>query len=76
MHVDMIFANDSLEYPHVFGVADLQEQVSAPKLDVAYEHRITVLGNPHDVCLKASNRVPAVPVVSHRARLLPRPRGV
>jgi len=76
MHVDMIFTHHSLENPHIFGVTDLQKQVSTPNFDVAYEHRVTVLRNPHDVCLKASDCVPAMPVISHRGRLLPRPRGV
>lgn len=76
MHVDMIFAHNAFENPHIFGVADLQKQVSTPHFDVAYKHRVTVFRDPNYVCCKASDRVPAMPVVSHRARLLPRPRGV
>jgi hypothetical protein len=76
MHVDMVFAHNAFENPHIFGVTDLQKQVSTPYFDVAYKHRVSVLRNPHDVCLKASNCVPAMPVISHRARLLPRGRGV
>jgi hypothetical protein len=76
MHVDMIFAHHPFEYTHVFGVADLQKQVSASHFDVAYEHRVTIFRDPDYVCCKASDCVSAMPVVSHRARLLPRTRDV
>lgn len=76
VHVDVVFAHNALKNPHVFGVADLQEQVSTPHFDVALEHGVAVLRNPDDVCLKASDGMPAVPVISHRAGVLPRGRGV
>lgn len=76
MHVDMIFAHHARKNPHVLGIADLQKQVSTPHFDVAYKHRVTIFRDPYYVCCKASDRVPAVPVVSHRAGVLPRPRGV
>jgi hypothetical protein len=37
---------------------------------------VSVLRYPHDVCLKASDGVPAVPVIAHRAGVLTRPGGV
>jgi hypothetical protein len=76
VHMDMIFAHHPFEDPHVFGIADLQEQVSTPHFDVAYKYRVTVFRDPYYVRCKASDRVPAMPVVSHRARLLPRTRGL
>ena len=76
VHMDMIFAHHPFEYPHVFGIADLQKQVSTSHFDVAYKYRVTVFRDPDYVRCKASDRVPAMPVVSHRARLLPRTRGV
>jgi len=76
VHMDVVFAHHTRENPHVLGVADLQKQVSTPHFDVAYKHRVTVFRDPHQVCRKASYGVPAMPVVSHRARLLPRGRGV
>ena len=76
MHVDMIFAHNASENPHILGVTDLQQQVSTPDFDIAYEHGVAILRHPDDVCLKASDAVPAMPVVSHRGRLLPRGRGV
>jgi len=76
MHMDVVFAHHSFEDPHIFGVADLQKQVPAPHFDVAYKHGVAVLRYPHDMCLKASDCVPAMPVISHRGRLLPRGRGV
>ena len=76
MHMDVVFAHHSFEDSHIFGVTDLQKQIPAPHFNVAYKHRIAVLRYPHDVCLKASDCVPAMPVISHRGRLLPRGRGV
>jgi hypothetical protein len=76
MHMDVVFAHYSFEDPHIFGVADLQKQVPAPHFDVAYKHRIAVLRYPYDMRLKASDCVPAMSVISHRARLLPCGRGV
>jgi hypothetical protein len=76
MHMDMVFANDSLENSYIFGITDLQKQVSTPNFDIALKHRVTVFRHPYDVCLKASDCVPAMPVISHRAGVLPRPGGV
>ena len=55
VHVDMIFTDHSFKYPHVFGVADLQEQVSTSELDVTFKHMITVLGDPDDVRRQTCN---------------------
>ena len=76
MHVDMVFAHNAFEYPHIFGVADLQEQVSTPNFDIAYKHGVAILRHPNDVCLKASDAMSAMAVISHRGRILPRGRGV
>ncbi len=46
MHVDMIFAHYSFEYSHVLGIADLNEQVTAPDFDVALKHVVSVLRSP------------------------------
>ena len=65
VHVDMIFTDDPFEYPDIFGVADLQEQVSTSELDVTFKHVITVLRDPDDVRRQTCDRVPAVPVIFH-----------
>ena len=65
VHVDMIFADYSFKYPHIFGVADLQEQVSTSDFDVTFKHVITVLRHPDDVRRQTCDRVPAVPVIFH-----------
>ena len=76
VHMDVVFAHHTCENPHVLGVTDLQKQVSAPHFDVAHEHRVAIFRYPHEVCCKSSDSVPAMPVVSHRAGVLPRAGGV
>ena len=76
VHVDMVFAHHSLEYSHVFRVTDLQQQLPAPQLNIALQHRVSVLCDPHQVGRKPRYRVPAMSVFPHRARLLPRSRRV
>ncbi len=66
VHVDVVFADHALQYPHLLGIADLHEQIPAPHLDVAHVHVIAVLGDPDHVRRQPRNRVPAVPVVFHR----------
>ena len=65
VHVDMIFTDYSFENADIFGVADLQEQVSTSELDVTFKHVITVLRDPDDVQVNAKDRVRAVSVVRH-----------
>ena len=76
VHMHVVFAHYSFQYPHVFGVADLQQQIATPNFDIALQHRITVLRYPYDVRLQARHRVPTVPISLHRPRLLPRRRSV
>lgn len=47
VHVHMIFTHHSLEYAHVFRVTYLDQQLSAPQLDVSLQHRVPVLCYPH-----------------------------
>ena len=65
VHVDVVFAHHALEYPHVLGVAYLDEQVATSHLDVAFEHVVAVLRDPHDVRRQPRRSVAAVPIVFH-----------
>lgn len=76
MHVNVVFAHDTLENPHVLGVADLHEQVPTPQFNVARQHMVAVLRDPHDMCCQSCNRMTAVPVLRHQARLLSRAGSV
>ncbi len=49
MHVHMIFAHYAFEYPDIFGITDLHEQVTTSNLDVTRQHMIAVLGRPYNV---------------------------
>ena len=46
VHVDMIFAHHSFEYPDIFGITDLNQQVSTSDFDVACQHMVAILGRP------------------------------
>ncbi len=72
VHVDVVFADHTFEYPHILGVADLHEQVAAAHLDVAFEHVEAVLRDPDEVRRQPRDGVTAVPVVLHRDGLLAR----
>lgn len=72
VHVDVVFADHPLEDAHVLGVADLHEQIPAAHLDVSRQHRVAVLRHPDEVRRQPRQGVPAVPVLSHRGRLLAR----
>ena len=65
VHVNVVFANHTFEYPHVLGVADLHQQIPAPYLDVTHEHVVAVLSDPDDVRCQSRDGVPAMSVVSH-----------
>jgi hypothetical protein len=49
MHVNMIFIQKSFQNPHVFIVTDLNDQFSAPFLNVSCQHMITILRNPNQM---------------------------
>ena len=72
VHVHMVFTHHSLEYAHVFCITYLDQQLAAPQLDVSLQHRVPVFCYPHQVRRQPCYRMPAVSVVAHRARLLPR----
>lgn len=65
VHVDVVFADHTFEYPHVLDIADLHKQIPAPYLDVAHEYVVPVLSDPNNVRRQPRDGVPAVPVLSH-----------
>ncbi len=65
VHVHVVFADHTFQYPHVLDIADLHKQIPAPYLDVAHQHVVPVLSDPDDVRPQPRDGVPAVPVVSH-----------
>ena len=46
----MVFAHYAFEYADIFSIADLDDELAASLLDVAPEHRVTILCHPDDVC--------------------------
>ena len=65
MHMDMIFADHAFHYSHIFCIADLHDQVSAPLFDVALQHMVSVFGHPYDVRGQSSDAVAVVAVLLH-----------
>lgn len=65
VHMDMIFAHHALKYPHIFGVADLHQHVSAANFEVALQNMLTILRTPYDVRRQSRDGMSAVPVVFH-----------
>jgi hypothetical protein len=45
----MVFAHYSFEYPDIFRIADLDEQLLTPELHVSFEHMIAILGRPNQM---------------------------
>ena len=69
MHVDMILADHAFEDADIFGVADLNQQVTASHLDVTGQHVIAVFRRPDQVRGQSRDRMAAISVLSHVALL-------
>jgi hypothetical protein len=65
VHMHMVLAYDSLEYPHVFRVTDLHDQVSTPHFDFTLQHMVSVLCYPHDVGCQSRDAVAIVAILLH-----------
>ena len=46
LHVDMILTDHPTQYPHIFCIANLNEQIPASLLDIADQNFIAILCNP------------------------------
>ena len=69
MYVDMILADDALQYADILAVADLHEQVSATALNVPGQHRIPVLRYPNDVATEIAHAMSGLPVFAHNPKI-------
>ncbi len=49
MHVDMVFAHHAFEDLDIFGITDLNQQVTTANLNVICQHMIAVLGGPNQM---------------------------
>ncbi len=67
MHVYMVFAHNSLKYPHVLGVAYLNDELLAAHLHFPFQHVIAVFGYPHQMHRQSARRVAAVAILAHLA---------
>jgi hypothetical protein len=66
----MVFAHHSFEYPYIFGIADLNEQVSTPHFDVTLKHVVAILSRPYQVRRQSGDGMMTVSVLFHATALL------
>ena len=41
MHMHMVFADHAFQYSHIFAIADLHDQISAPHFDFTLQHVVS-----------------------------------
>ena len=70
MPVDMVFAHHAFEDPDILGITDLDDEFPTPLLEVAVEHVVAVLRDPHDVRCQPGDAGATMPVIFHVAALL------
>ena len=46
VHVHMIFAHDTCQYLDIFGIADLNQEVTTPHFDVTRQDMVAILRGP------------------------------
>ena len=65
MHVHMVFTHHTLQYPDIFRVTDLDEQLSTSLLYLTSEHMKAVLGYPHKMHRQPGDGMPPIAVFAH-----------
>lgn len=69
MHVNIVLADDSLQYTDILAVADLHEKVTATALDIPGQQRISVLRYPDDVSTELSHAMSGLLVFAHNPKI-------
>ena len=65
MNMHMVFADHTFENPHIFGIADLHDQISAPHFNFTLQHVVAVLRDPDDVRRESRNAVAVMAILLH-----------
>lgn len=65
MHVDVVFTNHSFEYPDIFGITYLDDQVSAPFLNISHEYMVPILIHPNHMGSKPCDWVTTMTLLLH-----------
>ena len=65
MHMHRVFTYHTFQYPYVFAIADLDDQISTPHFDLSLQNMVSVFRYPNYVCCQARNAVAVVAVVVH-----------
>jgi hypothetical protein len=65
MHVNMVLAHDTAQYPNILCIADLDQQLSTALLDISRQHLISIFGHPNEVNRQPRNRVTTVSIIAH-----------
>ena len=61
----MVFTDHPFEYPYIFRVADLHDQISAPQFYIPLQHVVSVFRYPDYVCRQSRDAVAVVAIVLH-----------
>ena len=65
VHMNVVFADYAFQYPYVFGIADLNQQVATSRFDVALKDVVTILCYPDNMRSQSAPRVRAFSVFFH-----------
>ena len=65
MHMHMVFAHHSFQDAHVFGVADLHDEVAASDFDLALQDVLAVLRHPDDVRRESGDAMAVMAILLH-----------
>ena len=63
VHMNVVFADYAFQYPYVFGIADLNQQVATSRFDVALKDVVTILCYPDNMRSQSAPRVRAFSVL-------------
>ena len=65
MHMYMVFADHAFENPHIFGVADLHDEVSTSHFDLSLQHVVAVFRYPYDVRGESADAMAVMAILLH-----------
>ena len=65
MHMHVVFTYYTFEYPNIFRIADLDDQIAAPHFNLSLQHVVSVLCHPNYVYCESRNAMAVVAIVLH-----------
>jgi hypothetical protein len=65
VHMNVVFRDYARQYPNIFRVTDLHQQISTSNFYIAFQNVIAILCTPNNVDGQARNCVMTVPIIFH-----------